>query len=361
MASPDNDAGTDSVAGTATKRRIPLWDNARFAAIFLVVVGHAILRLTPADGPASVLYLVVYQFHIPLLVLVSGYFAKSSLGRRELTRIVTDIAIPYFVFETIWTIVQWLVEGNDVVNYANPSWTLWFLLALIGWRLLLPVLAVTRFPLAAAALISIGAGYLGDIDQTFAISRMLGLLPFFVLGWRLRTWEPGGRTLTSRWDDASRRGVIIVRVVAAALFAVVIVATALQLETWRDLKIRRFLLFDEAYPFIGYDEWWAGLVRLAVLLLGAVLSVAFLTLLPRRTTWFTGFGSATMYVYLLHTFFLYPLRETGFIEDNASTWLLVVLLALSFGITVLLSTAPVRRLLRPLVEPRPNFLLGPER
>jgi fucose 4-O-acetylase-like acetyltransferase len=352
-------APSDGAAGP--KRRIPLWDNARFLAVFLVVVGHAILRLTPADGPSSVLYLVVYQFHIPLLVLVSGYFAKASPGRRDLTRLVTDLALPYLIFETIWTVVQFLVEGKDRVDFARPSWTLWFLLALIGWRLLLPVLAVTRLPLTIAVLLSLAAGYTGDIDGTLSLSRMLGLLPFFVLGWRLRTWAPNGRTLTARWEAATPRTVAAVRGVAVALFVLTTVLITLNLGTLRTFGLRRFLLFDESYPTIGYEQWWAGAIRLGILVLGTMLSLAFLTLVPRGTTWFTRFGTATLYVYLLHTAFLYPLRETGFLEDNASTLLLIALVPACFGLTVLLSTEFVRRLFRPLVEPRPGFLLAPDR
>lgn len=345
----------------AKKRRVPLWDNARFAAIVLVVIGHAILRLTPASYPASALYLAIYAFHIPLFVLVSGYFAKSTLDRRALTRIVTDLAVPYLIFESIWTFVQWLVEGNEVVNYANPSWTLWFLLALIGWRLLLPLLAVTRYPLAAAVVISVLAGYLSNIDQTFALSRMLGLLPFFVLGWRLRQWRIRGRAITDWWETASRRLLLSVRISAAVLFVALAAVAATSVLPLREARLRRFLLFDESYPEIGYGEWWAGSIRAAVILIAAIYSVAFLALLPRHTTWFTPLGAATLYIYLLHTAFLYPLRETGVLEDNPTLLTLILMLLLSFALVLLLSSKPVLRLFRPLVEPQIPWLLAPRK
>ncbi|MFD1714088.1 acyltransferase family protein [Amnibacterium flavum] len=345
-------------AATGKKRRVPLWDNARFAAIVLVVIGHAILRLTPESYPASALYLIIYTFHIPLFVLVSGYFAKTSLDRRGLTRIVTDLALPYLIFETIWTVVQWLVERNDVVNYANPSWTLWFLLALIGWRLLLPLLAVTRYPLAVSVVVSVLAGYLGDIDETFALSRTLGLLPFFVLGWRLRQWRLRDRAVTDYWEQASRRVVVWVRIGAGALFAALIVVASTSVIPLREARVRRFLLFDESYPEIGYDQWWAGGIRLAVIVVAAVFSIAFLALLPRTATWFTPLGAATMYVYLLHTAFLYPLRETGFLAANANTPTLILVLIGSFLLVLLLASKPVRTVFRPLIEPRAAWLLA---
>ena len=57
-------------------------------------------------------------------------------------------------------------------------------------------------------------------------------------------------------------------------------------------------------------------MRLGLILLAVVLSAAFYVLVPRRNTIFTVFGQATMYVYLLHSFVLYPIRESGMLEGR---------------------------------------------
>ena len=342
-----------------SKRRIPLFDNARFMAILLVVTGHAIQPLQDGSDAAAVTYLVIYAFHVPLFVLVSGYFAKDSLDRTALARLVTDLAVPYLIFETIWTFVQWLVEGNTAVNYVKPSWTLWFLLALIGWRLLLPLLAITRYPLLVSVIIAIAAGYTDDLDNTLALSRTLGLLPFFVLGWRLRTWAPGGKTLTERWEGAADRTVTLVRAAAAALFVGLLVVTVAALPAWRELGVRYFFFYDDAYSVIDYDQWWAGALRLGALGVGAAFSAALLVLLPRQSTWYTGLGGSTLYIYLLHTGVLYPLRESGILADNANDVTFVVMVVAAFVITLVLASNPVRRIFRPLVEPRVPRLMAP--
>jgi len=53
----------------------------------------------------------------------------------------------------------------------------------------------------------------------------------------------------------------------------------------------------------------------------------------------TAFGQSTMYVYLLHSFVLWPIRESGVIggENSSFTWLLGLLFA-SVAITVLLAS-----------------------
>jgi len=83
-------------------------------------------------------------------------------------------------------------------------------------------------------------------------------------------------------------------------------------------------------------------------------------LMPRRTTWFTPFGTATMYIYLLHTFVLFPFRETGFLAGEQPFWVLPAMILFCIGISVVLSLKPVRRVFRPLVEPRARWLFRPQ-
>lgn len=335
---------------------MPLWDNARWIAITLVVIGHGILPLISEDDAAYSVYLFIYSFHVAVFVTVAGYFAKSGPpNARALRQILTDIVFPFFIFETIWTVVRWILGGSFELDYTTASWTLWFLIALAVWRIVLPYLVLLRFPLVIAIAISIGAGYTETIDSTLALSRTLGMLPFFVFGWKLRQWQ-----LTGRWLALPSRVAWRWRAGAITLFAAVLVVMPIAIETWRDLKLRRFMLYDEAYVAIGYDEPWSGAIRLVLLLSAMALSVAFLVLMPRRNTWFTPFGTATMYIYLLHTFVLFPFRETGFLAGEQPFWVLPAMILFCIGISVVLSLKPVRRVFRPLVEPRARWLFRPE-
>jgi fucose 4-O-acetylase-like acetyltransferase len=336
----------------AAKRRVPLWDNARWIAITLVVVGHAILKLIHDSDAAYEVYLFIYAFHVPVFVGVSGYFAKSGPpGTRQLQRLLTDIVFPYFIFETIWTVIHWLLGGAFWLDYSSASWTLWFLIALAIWRLTLPYLVLLRYPLVIAIIASVGTGYIASIDSTFAISRTLGLLPFFVFGWKLRQWQVTGRWLALRPAVVWRW-----RAGALALFTTLAVVIVANIDALRASQIRRFLLYDEPYAAIGYDSPWAGGIRLGLMLLAFALTVAFLLLMPRRRTWFSSLGAATLYIYLLHTFFLYPLRESGVLDGPKPAWVLPAMIVLSVGISVLLSQPFVKTLTRPLIQPRARWL-----
>lgn len=344
------DTGTGQVA--ASKKRVPVWDNARFLCVTLVVIGHGIQRITYDDDYALIVYLFIYAFHMPAFAMISGYFSRPGPpSARQMKKVLTDILLPYFIMETIWTLVQFLVEGKREFNPSQPSWTLWFLLALGIFRLILPYLALLKLPLVWALVFSVGVGYLTNVDSTFSLSRAIGILPFFVLGWKLKEWG-----LVDKWRFAERP-TWWVRAAALAAFAGWLAVVWTFIDTWRTIDLRFWFFYDDSYVGLGEDSWYAGLIRLGLIVLATLLSAAFFVLVPRKKTWLTQFGQATMYVYLLHSFVLYPLRETGVLRGDHPTfpWLggmILICILISFA----LASRPVRRLFRPLIEPKPRWL-----
>lgn len=355
MSAPTAPAEPADAPAVKPRVRIPFWDNARFASVALVVVGHAIQRQTYDSNNALALYLFIYAFHMPAFAIISGYFSKATPpGRRQMTKVLTDILVPYVIMETIWTVVQWLVEGKVDVNPTEPSWTLWFLLALAIFRLVLPYLALLRWPLIIALLLSVSIGYFANVDSTFSLSRAIGILPFFVLGWKARHWG-----VIDWWRHAPTRIVWPVRAVAVALFGAWLTVILVNIQAFRDFDLRFWFFYDDSYQGLGEPEWWAGLLRFGLIAMAVVFSAAFFALVPRRRTWFSDFGQATMYVYLLHSFVLYPIRETGVLLDEhaSATWLISMVLA-SGAIAIALSSRPVRRIFRPIIEPKPRWLFA---
>lgn len=349
-------APTQGAPSATRKRRVPFWDNARWASITLVVIGHGIQRLTGDSDHAFALYLFIYAFHMPAFAIISGYFSKATPpGRRQMVKLVTDILVPYVVLQAIWSLVQYLAEGKQSFNPAEPHWTLWFLLALAIFRIGLPYLVVLRGPLVWAIVFSVGVGYLDSVDSTFSLARAIGLLPFFVLGWNMRQWR-----IVDRWH-AMRSRVWGYRAVAVAIFALWATVVIVFVEPFRKFGLQGWFMYDDSYSGLGENQWWSGFLRLAVIALAVVLSLSFLILIPRRPTWFTAFGQATMYVYLLHSFVLYPLRETGILkgEHSSAEWLVSMVLA-CIAISIALSSPLIRTIFRPLIEPKPRWMFAKE-
>jgi fucose 4-O-acetylase-like acetyltransferase len=346
------DAATTRTA--PAKTRVPLWDNARFACVTLVVIGHGIQRLTGESDHALIVYLFLYAFHMPAFAMISGFFSKASPpSSRQMKKILTDIVLPYAIMETIWTAVQFLTEGSTSPNPTTPHWTLWFLLALGIFRLILPYLVLLRYPLIWAVVFSVGVGYFSNVDNTFSLARAIGILPFFVLGWQMRQWK-----LIEKWRVVDKQAWWI-RGAAVALFAAWIAALIVFLGFWKSIDVHWFF-YDDSYDGLGQVTWWSGLARVGVILLAVLLSAAFFVLVPRRQTWMTGLGQATMYIYLLHSFILYPIRETGILKNISESdgWLIAMILV-CIGISIALGSPFIRRVFRFVIEPRPKWLFIP--
>lgn len=358
---PPADSAPGTIGTTVpSQRRVPLWDTARFVCVTLVVIGHGIQRLTANSDTSLIVYLTIYAFHMPAFAIISGYFSKGGPPNAQMMRrVLTDILLPYLIMETVWTLVQFLVEGKQEFNPTKPSWTLWFLLALGIFRVVLPYLALLRWPLLISVALAVGVSYYDNIDSTFSLARAIGILPFFVFGWRLRSFAPGGRGLADRWLEQPPSRVVAARIAALLLFAVTVLVMTVNIEAFRTADLRYWFFYDRPYDALGETQWWAGLVRLALMAAAVVLSLALFVLVPRRRTPPNEWGKSTMYVYLLHSFVLYPLRESGMLSLTDSTLALVQMTVFCIGVSIGLSLGWTRTLFHRLIEPRAAWLFAP--
>lgn len=58
--------------------RILAFDLLKLLAIYLVLVGHGTQHLLPSNPLDEPLYIYIYSFHMPLFMMLSGYFSYSS-------------------------------------------------------------------------------------------------------------------------------------------------------------------------------------------------------------------------------------------------------------------------------------------
>ncbi|MGO4758739.1 hypothetical protein AB4212_60735, partial [Streptomyces sp. 2MCAF27] len=104
----------------------------------------------------------------------------------------------------------------------------------------------------------------------------------------------------------------------------------------------------------GVPDWVGVFATPALFALALLLTAAFLAWVPGRQLWITTLGTGTMYGYLLHGFVIKSSRFWGWYDRP---WLHtpigeLTVTAAAIAMITLLCTAPVRRVFRPLVEPR---------
>ncbi|MFE4862756.1 acyltransferase family protein [Streptomyces sp. NPDC056670] len=327
--------------------RMPFFDNAKFLLIALVALGHTWEALIPPHG-APVLravHNVLYGFHMPAFILLCGYFSRSFTGRPDqIRRLLSGVLVPYLIFETIYSFLYHWLRGTDLaITPTSPTYLCWFLIALFVWRLTTPIWKAVRYPLPIAIVVSLVAGTT-PISGDLALARVLMFLPWFVLGLQLRP-EHFARLRTR----------------TARLLAVPVFVGVFALAYW-------------LFPYLN-DDWLSSaadntalhvspgqdlLTRMALFAVSALLVASFFALVPGRRMWLTGLGAVTLYPYLLHGIVLRVSEHYGAFRGVRQAGLpgVLVLSAIVVGVVVLLSTPPVRAVLRPLVEPRfPKWLV----
>ncbi|MCW2897920.1 MAG: acyltransferase 3 [Streptosporangiaceae bacterium] len=320
------------------RARDPYFDNAKFLAVVLVVVGHA---WGPLQGVwlVDIAHLFVYSFHMPVFIVIAGYFSRRfATTPGKVRRLVVGLAVPYLIFEAAYPLYVSLLGGKGFVwSPLSPYYLTWFLLALLVWRLSTPLWQQLRRPLLVAVVISLASGAVQLPDPV--VTRTLGFLPFFVVG--LLLTEDHFRLLRTR---PVRLAAVLVAVAAAV--AAVLAEPHVSPE-WIHYR------YPDAQFGVSPPVLLAA--RCAVLLCGFAMTAAFLSLVPTRRTWFTMLGTASMYVYLLHGFVVLGALYAGWY-----TWVnrlgtlggLGVLTVLGVLLALVTASRPVRWAFRWVVEPR---------
>ncbi|UYQ62128.1 acyltransferase family protein [Streptomyces peucetius] len=326
-------------AGKATGRDA-YFDNAKYLAIVLVAVAHAWEPVMEGSRATRALYMVIYTFHMPAFIIISGYFSRSYRGKpHQLRRLLTGIALPYVVFEVAYSLfARYADDPSKPISLLDPFYLTWFLAALFVWRLTTPLWQTVRWPMSIALAICVLASLTPDIGADFNLARVLQFLPFFVLGLCLKP---------EHFQMLRRREV--------RLLAVPVIAGALLFAYWAAPRVNLSWFYRSRSVQERGWPWWSGLVVVLVLLACAlVLSAAFLALVPARRAWFTMLGAGTICGYLLHGFAVRAGDYSGLFESQE--WLggpagLVVLTLATAGMVTLMCTPPVRRALRFVTEP----------
>ena len=138
----------------AVKQRDAFFDNAKYLAIVLVAMGHAWEPLTDGSRAAEALYMLVYTFHMPAFILISGYFSRSFdmrpdrlkrlvTGRRRAVRRLRGRVLALQAVGATTT-------RTTPISLLDPWYLTWFLVALFVWRLTTPLWRIVRWPLPLA-------------------------------------------------------------------------------------------------------------------------------------------------------------------------------------------------------------------
>jgi fucose 4-O-acetylase-like acetyltransferase len=322
--------------------------NLRFLLIVTVFVANAIEPLIHQISGLHPLFLWILTFHMPLFVLVTGYFAKSGLTGELGRRTLTQIGLQYIIFQSLYSFLDYTIfhVPNTHTSFFAPYLLLWFLASHFCWRLL--SISMSKFSPVQQIIISlilgVLVGYLPLDGVWLSISRTFVYLPFFVIGSHFnfsRFME-----LINRWKN---RG-----------FAFVSIGILVILSIW-GLNVPVGWLFGSmTFMQLGHHEWYAGIFRVALYLLQIISAAAFMAWIPMIECRITDMGRRTLYVFLLHGFIIRLANISGLYEYIHSPLAALYLIVAAISLTILLAQPIVRRIAHPLVEPSTHWIVNLE-
>lgn len=332
---------------SAPKERVAYLDNARYWVMLLVVIGHSLTELVVMDSARGV-YTWIYLFHMPFFVLISGYTARHYVGDfRQVRRVVSTLIVPYLLVETSLQLITQHYDGYpEHLMILSPQWLGWFLAALLIWRLTTPIWRALKYPITTSILISLLAGLI-EIPNVLALPKVLGLLPFYVIG------------LHFDRDLFLRLGTLRNRIVAAATLVGSFVLCLAFIGPINDHWSREWLLWKSRYDELGAGPLEGIATRSVLLLIALGLTLAALALVPRAKSWTTVLGGRTFYCYLLHGYVIILLDRQFDLWEKLEPYGAVAVLGCIVSAIVLanlLMTKPVATLFRPVFEPKLTWM-----
>lgn len=272
------------------KERNYLWDNIKALLIFLVVVGHMLEACGFTIDEALNLDTFIYSFHMPAFLFVSGFLSKSYChgGKVRAEKVGLLIAC-YALFQIIFIIIGTLDKPIDRLSPFNPGTGMWYLLALIVYYLLIPI--VEKLPASLVVLITLtGALLVGRDDQAsnyLAVSRTICFAPYFFAGYYLSA----GRIEKLRSLKAYVR------------YPLGILAAAASVSIWffrKDIFTLRFFFAKSDYDELDISDIEGMLTRLGGVAIAALMIVSLLAVLPKQKTFFSYIGARSLQVFLFH-------------------------------------------------------------
>ncbi len=181
-------------------------DSLKGLLIILVIVGHVITTLDNVNVINHAVMGLIYVFHMPLFILISGYLTKSPEQQtsREMWRGVANILITLAIFQLLDSIRIHLYGGDFLTAMERfPLGVLWYLLSLVCWKIMLHYTpqALLRRPLlylGIALVMSVLCG-LTRLGGLLSLQRTMNFYIFFLLGYYYRQGMISSRWWKNNW------------------------------------------------------------------------------------------------------------------------------------------------------------------
>lgn len=337
---------------SAVKRSAYL-DVIKGIAIFLVVLAHSVQWGSGRTFYEQVLYFsdplfkVIYGFHMPLFMVVSGYLFHGTLQRHSATGVFVSrlrvLLLPIATWQTLYLAV--LLAAGEIVLSASLLYTykgaLWFLWSVLFCSVM--VLAGRCWFRDSWLYYAVAVVALLFVPDKLLTGLHVFMFPYFVGGY---WWGKLRAADVYRRMSSGRKAAVALAALAVFMLLYFVYDTPAHsvYHNGTCLLGRESLLGQASIDAARYAYGWAGVVAVMVFT-DLLMSSAFL---HRAESLLTYLGRNTLGIYIVNYFtvLLMPFAVAPWIDGSAASGKAHIVIALAETVVMLAIAIGVVRLIR---------------
>lgn len=321
-------------------------DNLKGMLIFLVVFGHLLELFHRAyEGVYSNLYNFIYLFHMPLFVLLTGYFAK-----RVSTKKIINFLSLYVIFQFGYMCFSFIFLYRHL-DFFVPYFHLWYLMSMIWWYLAafiinkLNIRYKSVIVIVVSIIAAIGIRYISITNvglvssYTLSFFRTIVFAPFFFIGF----------FMTDRF---------IKKIRTTKFLSILLLITGISLSSYVIITTNNFALdylLRGAFSLMTIEDSFGekvSLVQIITIFLSSLMLCFFLLSLKIDSkNVITRFGQNSLSIFLFHVLFYSVLYHIYTLIPKNSILILIIIAIYSFITCLVLSNQKVMQLVNPIINP----------
>lgn len=255
------------------------FDNLKGILIYLVVIGHLTFTFSHANTELAMkITSFIYFFHMPLFLIISGYFSKNTISKKMIIKLLF-----FFLCMNIsFTIYDYYATG--VFSLLMFKYSSWYILLLLIYRLLFTNHFVQKIirehsgeVLLGSLVVALLAGYL---KTDLFILRIFENFFYFLFGYLLKMYKPKRKIECNKF---------FLGVLFLFLFAIIFLVTT------------EYSFHIGYYLGESYTRMMDIIVKFILCITNVSLFLVSIQLIPKKhLPLLTNIGRNSLYIYILH-------------------------------------------------------------
>ncbi len=319
--------------------RTQKWDILKIFLMFTVVLGHFCDYHTGNSDIMRSAFLLIYSFHMPLFIFVSGLFSKRMINEKRWDKILGYLVL-YFFTKICVFVYNAVFKQNFDFRLFGETGLAWFMFALFVFALI--TIGAKRYKpqyvFAVSLLLSLLAGYDSDINSELVLSRIIVFYPFYYAGY----------CIDPKKAEEFSHGKL--KKIAAAAFLIVL--TVIAITVTGTYLVRPMFTGQHPYTKLDGAADYGFLIRLACYAVSALACISLIILTPDRFG--KGFiarrGQYTLPVYIFHYIIMMLIYNVFDGREIFSGRKGIFLIPLALGVTLLLSNKYLNKIVTAVSE-----------